>query len=452
MAETRGGSLRVRLRRKGWPQVSIPVADADVAADLEGLLSRLVTLRRRDVLEAIAKGQLDPVAVSRATAVALPIATVSVEELERFERQEMAGQLGRDAAHTPSPGEPSAGELVDEWLRWLPSASPKARSIPYSAETISGYAAAWRFLFDWLGSRDWPLRRFDKKLLAEYRTARVNGGASPATVDRNVTSYASFARWVREHWEPEHNRTLWTPPAFPLLTRPSTEERYVPPTQFAEICAAINQGERSELYRSFYGCIRGSGMRIDEILWLRRMDVDLSRHVIRLRPHAERRLKSADASRDIPVPPELVSDWQAIAGEDRRQEARYLHPLLRDYDHVMGVWRRAVIRAGYHDEGAGQRARLRARIRQTVPGISDAELEKRVTDQTKGPLRYLAPDYNLHALRHSFGVACARAQLGTKNIAKLMGHASSATTEIYLEWAFGEAELSDLGAKIGANL
>jgi integrase len=168
-------------------------------------------------------------------------------------------------------------------------------------------------------------------------------------------------------------------------------------------------GAATETYRPALATIAYSGLRASEALGLVWEDIDLDEGVIHVRaqlergtkqsPAARRRLKTAAAVRDVPIPDKLENLLRSH--QDRRALLGFGSP----QDLVFGTATGAPIR---YDN-------LRVR------GLNRAA-------RSGGLLTHGKKAPTLHALRHGYGSWLVRAGDDVANVARRLGHSSPSTT------------------------
>ena len=308
---------------------------------------------------------------------------------------------------------PCLGELVDKWLEWLKSPagiSPRTRR-RYSLRTVQQYGVSWRGFYSVLPQgRRARLSDLTRGFVLDYRRTRqrATGGrarkvvpgrpVSGATLNRDMAALGAFLSWARDIEGLAFDR--------PRVTheRESTgRERWLSPTElsaFESACPAE--------WWPFFATLFFTGARLGEVQGLRGGDVLW--HTKRLTIHeAERRVKSRESVRDLPVP---------LALEDAL--AAYL----------------TRVEPGPHDllfPGDFQRYEAVRRVWDAVCGAAG------ITDATP------------HDARHTYAVHAAQAGVPIVRLQKLLGHATAAMTMRYMKHA-PEAYLSEDGAAIAAHM
>lgn len=204
---------------------------------------------------------------------------------------------------------PALGLLVDEWLAWCRSPagiSPRTRR-PYVSGTVTRYAVSWEGFFAVLArGREACLSDLTRGFILEYRRARVRatGGRrrkdvpgkpiSAATFNRDMAALGAFLTWAADVKSFRIDR-----PELMREREARGRERWLS----AEELQAFEKACSVEWW-AFFATLFYTGARLGEVQGLRGADVLLSSK--RLTIHEEeRRLKSRDAVRDLPVPARL---------------------------------------------------------------------------------------------------------------------------------------------------
>lgn len=423
MIEERDGRYRVIARWRGYPYICETVGSRK--ADARAYHQTLRDLRdagRRDVLSAIA-----------AKEVALPV--VHQRVLDRGARNLVLKEL----TTTPPGDGPVLGALYDDWMAWLrrPGTTSPRTHRPFSEGTIDRYTDSWDALFAFLEDRKVPLAKLNGASLAEFADGRIAAGAAQSTINRDYTAVESFCRWLADHRpEIEFNRPKLTKreePKYDELTR------HLEPDEIAQVrnnCLAE--------WWPLFELLSLTGLRVTEMQYLLQGDVDLERAELRVVDRAINHLKSRTSKRTVPLSPRAVALLEPFMPA-RRSRADFVFPEeLRNYDSAHREFERACIQAGLHDDGEGHKnevALLDERIgaARKAKQEPDEEDVARLKELQARPAQIRATR-SLHSLRHTFGVACARAQLHPTVIRDLLGHSTISTTERYMRYAASPEE------------
>lgn len=139
-----------------------------------------------------------------------------------------------------------------------------------------------------------------------------------------------------------------------------------------------------------------TGARAREILGLRVEDLDLVEGLIRIRPNAQRPLKTEASVRELPIAGPLASALEGWVSRGDRKS-----PWLIPHQYLTGPW----LHGTTASRPLGQVKALGERA--GVPGLT------------------------LLAFRHSFATSADRWQIGSRALQDLMGHASPSTQRTY---------------------
>jgi integrase len=423
MIEERDGRYRVIARWRGYPYICETVGSRK--ADAHAYHQTLRDLRdagRRDILSAVAAKEV-------------PLPVVHQMVLNRGARNVALKDL------TPGSGDgPLVGDLYDEWMKWLgrPGTTSPRTHRAFSRGTIDRYTDSWDALFLVLGKRQVPLAKLNAAFLAEFADGRIADGAAPATINRDYTAVESFCRWLADH-RPEIE-----------FKRPKLTQRQEP--KYDELTRHLEPDETTRVrhhcqakWWPLFELLSLTGLRITEMQYLLRGDVDLDRGELKVVDRAINHLKSRTSERTVPLSPRAAALLESFISARRGSRTDFVFPEeLRNYDSAHGVFERACIEAGLHDDGAGHKneiALLEERIRaaRKAKQAPDDEDVARLKELQARPAQIRATR-SLHSLRHTFGVACARAQLHPTVIRDLLGHSTISTTERYMRYAASPEE------------
>lgn len=384
------------VRWRGYPRirVSTDTTNRQRAEDMERTLRQLRRHGRRDILELIASGRLR-LADVHDTYTKSPTGAADLEHL-------------RARAESPE-----LGELVNRWLAWLRSpagVSPRTKR-RYSPTTVYRYGVSWQGFFAVLPrGRSATLADVTKGFVLDYRQSRTRatGGrkrlevkgasVSPATLNRDLAALGAFLTWIQDVEGMRVDR-----PKLPHERESRGRERWLSSEELARFQAVCSADWWPLFATLFY-----TGARLGEAQGLRGGDVLL--HAKRLVIHeGERRVKTKEAVRDLPIPPALET---AFAGHLAR-----LGPGPDDL----------VFPGAYQDYGAVRRAWDRACTAAKVAGATP------------------------HAARHTFAVHAAMAGVPIVRLQKLLGHATASMTLRYMRHA-PESYLDEDAAAIEAHM
>ena len=381
------------LRWRGYPRLKLSTDTTNKrrAEDMERTLYALRRVGRRDLLELLAQRRL------------------RLPELHDIYTRDPAA-LEQLKARAASPG---LGELVDRWLTYLRSpagVSPRTKR-RYTTASVNRYAYSWAGFFEVLPrGRGATLADLTQGFISEYRRTRVRavGGRrrlarpnvpiSGATLNRDLAALGAFLTWARDVEHLAVDR--------PKLQREHESrgrERWLSSEELARLEVACTADWWPLFATLFY-----TGARLGEVQGLRGADILL--HARRILIHeAERRVKTREAVRDLPIAPALE---RALAGHLARLApgpGDLVFPgAYQDYGHVRRAWRAAC---------------------------------------TAGKVAGATP----HDARHTFAVHAAQAGIPIVRLQKLLGHATPIMTMRYMKHA-PEAYLDQDAAAIASHL
>jgi len=417
--EDRDGRYRVIARWRGFPYICVTVgAKKTDASAYHDTLKALRDDGRRDILECIASGEID-------------LQTVHHCVRDRGARRLTLKDLGV-GAHTA----PSLKVLYDAGVVWLklPGTTSPRTGRPFAAGTIERYEDSWGELFLFLKGREASLASLTRDKLDAFADKRIAGGASPSTINRDFTAFYSFFHWIADHRsEFEFNRPRLVKRAEPKY---SDQDRHLEPEELERVrshCPADWWPLFELLYRT--------GLRITEMQYLQRGDVDLTRGIIRVVDRPANHLKSRTSERQLPLTPRATKIFGVFLANGGTPTGFVFPTQLRHYDDAYRCFEAACIAAGLHDDGAGtadEIATIENRIAASdgKPNVEDVRKLEQL--RKRGP--QIRATRSLHSLRHTFGVACARAGLHSTVIRDLLGHSTVLTTERYMRYAADATE------------
>lgn len=239
----------------------------------------------------------------------------------------------------------------------------------------------------------------------------VEGNLTSATVNRKLSALASFYEFHQRHgvslgelltrWRPGRRGGSWQPFLAHLGTRPErhraislkTERR--PPRELSqtEMVSLITACDRLR-DRFLLDLLRGTGLRIGEVLGLRHEDLDARRRLVTVQARENvNRARAKTWSRQVPAGPELF-----------RLYSDYLHEEygLLDCDYVfVNLWG--------------------APVGEPMSYASVDRLTRRLRQRT-------GIGFTPHLFRHSYATALLRRGVAAEIVQHLLGHASVSTT------------------------
>lgn len=388
----RGKVYHIDIRWRGYPRirVSTDTTNKARAIAMERTLHALRSAGRRDLLGLLADGRVMLPALHGA-----------------YERGHEA--LDQLAAKAESP---ELGPLVVKWLEWLGSpagVSPRTKR-RYSPHTVGQYRRSWNGFFATLprGRRS-TLSDLTRGFVLDYRSARqrATGGKerktvpgkplSGATLNRDIAALGAFLTWAQHVAGFAVDR-----PQLPRERESRGRERWLS----AEELRAFER-ECPREWWPLFAVLFYTGARLSEAQGLRGADVLL--HAKRITIHeAERRVKSQEAVRHLPIPDVLEQALAAHLARTGPGPADLVFPDCQRYPSVRRVWDITCGAAEIH--GATPR---------------DA--------------------------RHTFGVHAAQSGIPIVRLQKLLGHSTPMMTMRYMQHA-PEAYLDEDAAAIAAHM
>ncbi len=382
--------LDVRWRGYLRLKLSTDTTNKSRAIAMERTLHALRSAGRRDLLELLADGRL---------------------RLPDVHDQWLRDREGLEQLKAKAES-PLLVDLLEQWYEWLTSpagVSPRTKR-RYTTQTIDRYRRSWRGVLATLPrGRKATLADLTTGFLLDYRRARkrATGGKERkvttvplkgATLNRDVAAIGSFLTWLREVRGVHVQR-----PKLPREREGRGRERWLSAEElraFERVC--------SPEWWPFFATLFYTGARLGEAQGLRGADVLL--HAKRLTIHeAERRVKTQEAVRDLPISAPLE---ESLAGH-----------LVR----VSPGPSELVFAGEYQDYGKLRRAWDAACWAAKVAGATP------------------------HDARHTFGVHAAQAGVPLVRLQKLMGHATPHMTLRYMKHA-PEAYLDADGQAIAAHM
>ncbi len=308
---------------------------------------------------------------------------------------------------------PNLGKLADQWIEWIKSAagvSPRTHR-RYSIKTVKQYEGSWNGFFSALPrGRDSTLNDLTQGFVYDYRAARkrATGGKerkvvtdrplSPSTFNRDFAALGAFFTWLHEMKGLKVER-----PRLPHEREPKGRERWLSADEIAAF-----QSHCPPEWWPLFAVLFYTGARLGEALGLRGADVLLSASRICIH-EGDRRVKTKEAVRDLPIPKPLAEALAAHLVRVDAGPADLVFPgEFQSYGAVRRVW----------DATCGA-----AKIKGARP----------------------------HDARHTFAVHAAQAGVPIVRLQKLLGHATALMTMRYMKHA-PEAYLQEDAAAIAGHM
>lgn len=239
----------------------------------------------------------------------------------------------------------------------------------------------------------------------EWRDHLLATGRAPQTTRNHLASLSgAFAHACKRRWAAANPVAQVEAPS--ASERPHARLRYLEPEQVEALLRAASSDARRDLDRALWITAAMTGLRQGELVALRVRDLDFEQRTIRVSASRTRGAEGAPKSgrgRLVPLADRVARELAPLTLGASPDDLVFRDPLGnrpdRGYDPSM-------LRRRY--KAALQRAGL--------------------------------PAVTFHGLRHSFGVASARAGVPIPTLQAWLGHAEIATTMIYAAYAPGSAE------------
>ncbi|HVN33302.1 MAG TPA: site-specific integrase [Thermoanaerobaculaceae bacterium] len=388
-----GDSYYLDVRWRGYPRIRMSTGTTlkARAVAMERTLYALKAAGRADILGMVADGRLR-----------------LADVYEAWTNDRCA--LEHAAARAESP---NLGALFDEWYLWLGSPagiSPHTHR-RIALQTIRRYKSSWAsFLLLLPKGRDSTLTDITRGFVADFRISRVRavGGRkrvdrpadplSGATLNRDLAALGSFLSWVRDVKGLEVKR-----PPIPREKESRGRERWLSSDELAAF-----ERECPAEWWPFFATLFYTGARVGEGQGLRGGDVLMHSKRVSINED-ERRVKTSESVRDVPIAKELEQPLAAHLARVKPGPGDLVFPgAFQNSGRLRRVWDRVCERAG---------------IQAATPRDS----------------------------RHTFGVHAAMAGIPLVRLQKLMGHMSPVMTMRYMKHA-PEAYLDEDGALIAAHM
>lgn len=226
----------------------------------------------------------------------------------------------------------------------------------------------------------------DERVLRAWMMALLEGGASPRTVNRKLSSIRTFFRFARRTGHAGPDPTA-------LLEPPKTPKR-LPEFVSEQAMVLLFEGDEAALtfkgltHRTVLELLYGTGMRLAELLGLEPQDIDLPARTLRV-------LGKRNKERILPLSDRLVTVLRAYL-EARKAVASVVGVLLVD---ELG----------------------KPLSRRSVQRTVERYLSRVTTQQKRSP----------HVLRHTFATHLLDNGADLNAVKELLGHASLAATQVY---------------------
>ncbi|MFZ1686044.1 MAG: tyrosine-type recombinase/integrase [Flavobacteriales bacterium] len=229
----------------------------------------------------------------------------------------------------------------------------------------------------------------DERVVRAWMMSLMEGGASPRTVNRKLSSVRTFFRFARRSGHAAADPTaLLEPPKTPKRLPEFIEERGMQLLFTGDEAALSYKGLTD---RTVLELLYGTGMRLAELLGLKPDDVDLTARTLRV-------LGKRNKERIIPMSDRLTTALRSYLEARRsiRTDEALDVPLLLD--------------------GSGKPL-----ARRTVQRTVERYLSRVTTQRKRSP----------HVLRHTFATHLLNNGADLNAVKELLGHASLGATQVY---------------------
>jgi integrase len=189
-------------------------------------------------------------------------------------------------------GDPLVSELVADLLLWYRTDRAKPRFAKDCEAHWNNHLAAT--------FGDWRASRITTDALRRYREQRLEEGAAPASINRELQVLRKAFRLAAKSDPPKVERV----PAFTLPREDNARKRFALPEELTRLRAAASQ--EGLWFRCIFDLAVGLGWRRGELLGLRVSDVDLTEGTLRLQTS-----KNGEP-RECPLSPDLAVLLQAL--------------------------------------------------------------------------------------------------------------------------------------------
>lgn len=453
--EKRGNEHRVRYRRKNAPRFQISVRDEALANALDEMLEELHGRARRDILEALARRELDAETVWTAVKVrqygadgvlkysANITPAVTVQSLKAFHMATGVALAGGPPAAlgvVAAVPRMTLEQLLDDFRAEMRSGQHlNRRQLRFAPSTIERYEDSFNAMFAWDATlRGKGLDALTETELASLRVARLDAGATSSTANRDYDAIQSFFTWL------EKRRPQYAPAARPKpgkLREPDPRDRAMTEEHFELWHGTLQHHPELENFREFrpiFALTGSCALRIDEGQGLRRCDIEKERGrpawavIVEYDGHT---LKSPGAERTVGLTDDVIPMIEERLAEPGAPTDPLWPERLRDYHKAQYAFEKTCVVAGLHDEGKHYLTQLEAKLKKQVEA---GELTKKgmnaALDRAKAnvPRAHLRAIYTMHSLRHTLATRLEQDGMNLNDLRLLLGQAMIETTMRYI--------------------
>jgi site-specific recombinase XerD len=468
--EKRGTRWRVRARWKDRQPFQATVNDQKLASYLDAMLEEISRRQRFDIYDALVAAELDPVTVWEAVKVTVPDGNgvfvdrpdirqaFTVESLKAFHRSRGVSKAG--GAQPVIGVAPVAPTATIEDLRHAFFADLSSgvhlnrRRLKFAPATIERYQVSFNALFTWdpsLARR--PVDALTDETLDEFRVARVDGGGSNSTANRDCDMLQTFFTWIEKH------RPQYQPARRPKavkLREPKPKDRAMTREHF-DRWHDVQQHHPDVRdfieFRPVFALTGSCALRISEAQGLRRCDIERENgrpKWARIEEYPGHTLKSPAAPRTVGLTEDVIPMIEAQLATPGAPTDPLWPERLRDYDKAHYAFEKTCITAGLHDGGAHYLTRLEQKLDAQVANGELTALGKRnALERAKAhiPRTELKALYTMHSLRHTLATRLADDGMPINNLRLLLGQASIETTLLYIGKALTKFAASDAASR-----
>ena len=366
--EQRGSTFRVRTRWSSL-QLALTLRDEEEANDAFAALTWLRRYQRDDLLKA----------VGERPELILPL--IAVHKAERLTARGLSLADLLPAKPAATPATITVAEAGARWVYALDHKLESVRERAYAPTVIIAYKRTWALFIEWLntGDRRGPLTtvaEVNKRMLLDWRkhveqTEFKGRTRSRATANRHLAIVSAWATWVRA----PHGLGLDLPDH--RISVSKGEAQPLPRALSPEAVSKLFQHLSPTHWKAVFTVLAETGVRAQECLLLKWSEVFLDLDALKLVEKTDRPLKSAAATREIPLSVLAKEHLErAFSARDKNSDSVW-PPELRDRNAFESAWRRAVkkadVKARVHD------LRHTRAVRWAVEeGVSEAEIRERL--------------------------------------------------------------------------
>ncbi len=270
-------------------------------------------------------------------------------------------------------------ELLQEFEAYISAEKGLARN------TLEAYRSDLKIFLEYLKKLKIPVEKVVQDTVSGYLWDRKTGGMAAASIYRNMESIRQFYRFlVLEHDLPD-DPTM----NLPLPKTAALLPEFLSAPEIAALISSVPYKTKNQLrFRAMLEVMYSSGLRISEVLTLKKSDPDPTLGIIKVKGKGSKeRIVPLNKTAAMFVEKHILSSGAAISGD------------------------------GYLFAGAGGRP------------LSRVSFWKRLKKNAAaaGILKNVKP----HSIRHSFASHLLEGGADLRSIQEMLGHSSISTTQIY---------------------